>query len=192
MIRKNFSGCTAIIYDEGNNLLANVKIENHRLSENSIIVPDLEVFKAGMLCHMLIMTAPIPYTYQGRIHKRGRQKVITLFKGETLENRKDTYRYKSDMPAKVITMIFNGKEYILHTPAEGRILNISKGGMRLRTIYNALNPGDCFKSHIEGGGVDMKISAEVVGRSDLQDDKFSEFSCKFIVDAAADEDDENT
>jgi len=187
-LRKDFTGATAIIHDESNVLMANVRIIEYDSSENSIEVPDLPVLTEGAKCSVLIMSTPVPYSYQGRIHKRLKKRVITLFKGETVEARKFEQRFKTDMPARIVALYNDGKLHSLHTPAIGRILNISKGGLRLRAVYNALNIGDKFQAHIENGEFNTKIMAEVVGRSDTEGGLFSEFSCRFFGDSAVPDD----
>ncbi|MCL2566048.1 MAG: PilZ domain-containing protein [Defluviitaleaceae bacterium] len=180
-MRKDFSGCNAIIYDENDNLLVNVKIEAHHVQENSVTVPDVPELTVGILCKLLILTSPTPYSYQGRIHRRTGRKVITLFKGDIAENRKDSQRYKTDIPAFIEALVVEGKTFYLRNKVEGRVLNISKGGLRLRTIYNAFNPGDRYQIHLKSSDLDLNMFAEVRGRSDTADGH-SEFSCQFIVE----------
>lgn len=190
-MRKDFNGCNVIIYDEDNNKLASVRIEEYNTSENSIAISPVDGLKAGMLCHLLIMSAPVPYSYKGRVHKRGRRTIITLFKGEANDKRKGAHRYKSDMPTQVVSLILDGKVHAMHMFTEGRILNISTGGIRLRTVYNAFNVGDKFQAVLKNNEVNTRLSAEVVSRTDIEGNEFSEFSCKFVGESVADEDNEN-
>jgi len=180
-VRKDFNGCNAIIYDENDIQLANVKILEHNANENSVTVPDVTELASGILCKLLILASPAPYSYQGRIHRRGRRKVITLFKGSVEENRKDSQRYKTDIPAFIEALVLEDKAYYLRNKVEGRVLNISKGGLRLKTVHNAFNIGDKYQIHLESNDLDLTMFAEVRGRSDTSDGH-SEFSCQFIIE----------
>lgn len=180
-MRKNFIGCNAIIYDENDILLANVIIEEHNLQENSVAVSDVLELTVGILCKVLILTSPAPYSYLGRIHKRGRRKIITLFKGDVAEARKDSQRYKTDIPASIEGVVLEGKLYLMRNKVEGRALNISKGGLRLRTEYGSLNVGDRYQVHLQSNDLDISMFAEVRGKIDTSDGYF-ELSSQFIAE----------
>ena len=180
-MRRDFNGCNAIIYDENDNLLANVKITEYNANENFVTVPDMPVLEVGIRCKLLILASPAPYSCQGRVHRRGRRKIITLFKGDTAENRKDSQRYKTDIPAFIEALIVEGKAYFLRNKVEGRVLNISKGGLRLRTKYNAFNIGDRYQIHLKSNELDISMLAIVKGRSDTPEGN-SEFNCQFIIE----------
>ena len=178
-MRKDFSGDNALIYDETGELLASVNIIEHDTKENAIEVRDLPTLVVGDPCRVLILTAPAPYEYRGIIRKRARSRIITLYKGEVKENRKED-RYKIDAPARVEGLICEGKVYPLHTAVKANLINISKGGMRLRAEFNALTDGAEFQLRLMVGEIDKLLNAKVVRRDDASPD-YSEFSCRLLT-----------
>jgi len=177
-MRKNFEDCNAVIQGEDDTLLGNVKILEHDTASRIIEVDNILALGSEKLCNVLILTAPLPSAYKGRISKRAGRTYISLFKESSVENRQDV-RHKVDLPASIEGFICNGKAYPLHTPVNTRILNISRGGLRMRTVFNALLYGDQFQLRIKSGEMDLPLTARVIRRDDTAQ-QYSEFSCRLI------------
>jgi len=175
---KAFKDCNAFIYDGNGDLMANVDILEHDDEEQFIVVPDAPALIIDKLCEVVIMTEPAPHTYKGSIHKSGGRKRVRLYKGVETENRKEP-RYKIDVPANIIRLIYNGELHTMLTPVAARLINISRGGMRFRSVLNALSKGDRFQISVKGtGGNDKLLIADVVFRADTPE--HSEYGCRLV------------
>jgi hypothetical protein len=160
-----FNDCSALIYDQKGNKLASVKILEHYKDDNSIDVPDLPELVIGSVCEVLVLTAPTPVVYKGRIHKLAECKNIKLFKGVSSCKRRET-RYLTDLPAQIEGLFYDGKLYPLHSALEARVINISKSGVRLLAKFNALNIGCRFSMRVKIGNDTKLLTADVVFRRD--------------------------
>ncbi|MCL1806572.1 MAG: PilZ domain-containing protein [Oscillospiraceae bacterium] len=175
---KEYKGCLALIYNEQGDLLTRVRILEYDEGENSIEVEELPELPVGGLCEVMILTAPKPYAYRGRVHKRGGHIVITLFQGGEAEHRQET-RYKIEMPADIESLVCDGVAYPLHSSVETQVVNISQSGVRIRADYHALSEGDRIKLHIKAGGKDKLLTADVVNHKDSESE-FTEFGCHLV------------
>jgi len=174
----DYTKCSAIIYDAEGNHLDSVIIWAHDAEENYVETRDTLSLDVGSLCEMLILTDPAPQAYKGRVHRHGARKIIRLFQGKSVENRRET-RYKTDIPADITGVVYDGRVYPLHTPMSIRLLNISVGGMRINAAYNALTDGARFQVHIKIGDGDKVLTADVVYREDTPSGG-SEFGCRLV------------
>jgi len=174
----DFDGCNAILYDEEGKQLAIVKIEKYDGSENTIKVFADPALLVGALCDVLILTAPVPYTYKGRIHDLGHYKLIRLFKGKSMCKRREV-RYSVDLPASIDGLIYDDRIYPLQKKLDARLINISKSGVRFRTDYNALTVGGRVRMRMKVGDDEKSLTADVVFRTDNPPD-CSEFGCKLV------------
>jgi hypothetical protein len=184
-MRKDFNHCNALIYDEAGNLLSNSRIDFHDELQNYIIVPNLPELTPGLICDLLILTAPKPYTFKGRVQDRARGKAITLYNEKTTDLRQEP-RYKIDLPALIETLIYDEKSYPLSSPLEAKLINISKGGIRFRTCFNAMAVGHRFQIRMKTGESDKLLIADVVCRNDkvfVEQTNYSEFGCQLVGDA---------
>ena len=183
MIQKDFSGCNVLIYRENGDLLTNEKIVEHNKNDRTIVVQDSPALNNVKRCGLLILTEPSPYAYKGTIHKHDMlHKLIGLYQEKEAENRKSD-RYKVDLPAKIDSLIINGRTYPKQTPLEVRVVNISKSGIRLRAKPNAVNKGNIFDIRVENGGKDyLRLTAEVINCSEVSPE-YSEFGCRLTAKA---------
>jgi len=182
-VRKDFVNCRTLIYDEDGELLANVKILAYDSNENTIKVQNLPALDDKKICELLILTAPKPYLYKGTIHKTSINKsdsgrLIRLYREQEAENRKEP-RFSTNILTKIDALIFNNTVYKLHTALTVQLINISKGGMRLRSKYNALAIGNRFPINVKIGDSDTMLTAEVINITDSETD-YSEFGCHFV------------
>ena len=177
-MHKDFKNCNAVIYDEEDNKLAKVKIWAYDKEENSIEVDDLPELRADQLCKLLILTEPNPHSFKGRIHQRGKKKVITLFSGDVKKDRQDL-RYEVDMSAHVEGIIRDGKERKLKPQVKTSIVDISKNGIRFRTKSSAFSSGDKLQIRLKSSVIDQLLIAEVVSCDDTSGE-YLEFGCRLL------------
>ncbi|MDR0325189.1 MAG: PilZ domain-containing protein [Oscillospiraceae bacterium] len=177
-MRKEYKGCAALIYDEEANQLAELKILDYDANENSVEVEDLPSLAVGASCEVLILTAPTPHVYKGRIHKRGGlNKVITLYRGAEAESRHEI-RFKIDMPASIESLVCDGKPFPLHSPVEIRLVNISKDGMRIRVKQRTLSDGDMIRVRLKAAGGGKLLTAIAIYHRDVEE--YAEYGCSFV------------
>jgi len=179
-LNSDYTGCSIFIYDESGNQLNRTLVTyyNKRILRIEVEEPPLAL-DAGDACKLLIMTAPKPCEYQGRIIRIGRRKPIAMYSGKELENRAET-RYKVKLPATIENYICDGSAYPMHVPLDVELTNISKGGTRIRTPYNALSKGDRFLMRMDISGRNKLLIAEVRNLFDVGSEA-SEYGCKFLV-----------
>jgi c-di-GMP-binding flagellar brake protein YcgR len=185
-VTKDFTNCNAFLYDDKGDLLANVKIMEHNIIENYIVVLDTvyiltnkqSPLTAGTLCDVLIPMAPIPYAYKGRIQKGSDRKRIMLFDQAEKESRKET-RYKVDVPATIEGLFYDGEYFALRDNLKARLINISKGGMRFSSVPNALALGNTFQIRMRIGDNDKVLTAAVVFYKEFPPDT-AEYGCCIV------------
>jgi len=183
----NFKGCTVLIRDESDRLVANIEILGHDLSENCIELTDLPVLQVDEECEVLILTAPVPQAFKGKVGRRGSQKIITLSKGREKENRRAP-RHKVTLLASIEAMVCNGEMTVLETPFKAMLIDISQSGVRFRTVTGALGVGDRFQLRILPGNKDGKpLIADVVYELDVPNADHSEFGCNLVDEVASSE-----
>jgi len=182
-VRKDYVSCRTLIYDEDGEFLTNAKILDHDSNENTIKVQNLPALNSRKKCELVILTSPKPYSYKGTIHKTAINKsdagkLIRLYQKREAENRRDP-RYSTNILARIEALIFNNTVYKLHTAMAVQLINISKGGLRLRSKYNALAIGNRFPINVKIGDTDTMLTAEVTNITDSKTD-YSEFGCHFV------------
>jgi len=182
-VRKDFVSCRTLIYDEDGEFLANAKILVYDSNENTIKVQNLPALDGRKKCELVILTAPKPFSYKGTIHKTSINKsdsgkLIRLYRGQETENRHEP-RYSTNILTRIEALIFDNTIYKLHTALAVQMINISKGGMRLRSKYNALAIGNRFPIKVKIGDSDTLLMAEVTNITDSETD-YSEFGCHFV------------
>jgi len=179
MANKNFTNCNVVIFDDERNLLANERILNYDGREQFIEVPESPGLIIGNLCNVLILTTPSPYMYKGRIRKHINNIVITLFKENTVENRKDP-RFKTDFPVIIEPLDGDDKGRHLHAPVEAKVINISSNGIRLHLVSKtALSIGNRVKVRFTTGEKYPVLIADVVNHTTSSADSF-EYGCRLI------------
>jgi len=179
-LNSDYTGCTIFIYDESGNSLCRTMVTyyNRRILRIEVEEPPSGL-DAGDACRLLIMTAPNPCEYHGRIIRIGRRKPIAMYSGKEMENRAET-RYKIKLPAVIESYICDGSAYPLHAPLKVELVNISKGGARMSAPFNALSDGDRFLMRMDISGRNKLLIAEVRNHHDHGVES-SEYGCKFLV-----------
>ncbi|MCL2030290.1 MAG: PilZ domain-containing protein [Oscillospiraceae bacterium] len=175
---RDYGKCIVLIYDDAKNQLAGVEIAEHDDVENRIKVHGLPRLPTETVYELLILTEPTPRAYKGRVHNYDRHTIFSLYRGQDSENRQET-RYAIDAAARIESLVFDGTLYPLHTPLEARLVNISTGGMRIRTRFNALFDGNRFQIKIKIKDTDKLLISDVVYRKDTPPDS-SEFGCRLV------------
>jgi len=179
-LNSDYTGCSIFIYDESGNQLCRTLVTyyNRRILRIEVEDPPSGL-DAGDGCRLLILTAPKPCEYRGRIIRVGRRKPIAMYGGKELENRCET-RYRIKLPATIENYICDSSAYPMRLPLKVELINISKGGARILAPYNALSEGDRFLMRMGVSGRDKVLIAEVRNHIDLGD-KASEYGCKFLI-----------
>ena len=182
-MRKDYVSCRTLIYDEDGEFLTNAKILDHDSNENTIKVQNLPALDSRKKCELIILTAPKPYSYKGTIHKTSINKadsgkLIRLYKEKEAENRREP-RYSTNILTRIEALIFDSTVYKMHTAIAVQLINISKGGLRLRSKYNALAIGNRFPVKVKIGDSNTMLMAEVTNITDSETD-YSEFGCYFV------------
>ena len=175
---KDFTNCNVLIYDEEDNLLINTQIWEHDVVERSIVIQDYPELANIKRCKLLVLTAPMPYSYLGTIHKHSFQKLIRLYEENMEENRKEI-RYKIDLQGNIENLVYDKKSYALLTALEVQVVNISKSGMRIYAKDNTLNVGATFQININIGGNDKLLTGKVANSRFMPPDH-SEYGCRLI------------
>jgi hypothetical protein len=176
-MHKDFVNCNALIYDDAGEQLANALIIEYDRAANSIVVLDMFSSITVKTCDVLIPMAPKPFTYRGQIQGKGDRKIIRLSQEKTRDNRKDP-RYKVDLPASIEGLIYDSKLYTMQSSIEVRLLDISKDGMKFRSVFNALAVGLVFQIRLKIGGNDKVLTARVVFGKDSPPN--SEYGCHMV------------
>jgi len=101
--------------------------------------------------------------------------------GEIIEQRSSA-RYEVNSTVDVTAYIYEGKAFSLHTPQEAGLINISKGGVRLRMKPNSLSVDDMIQISLQIGKKQRILSAHVVNLSNNEEN--SEYGCKLFDNLA--------
>jgi hypothetical protein len=178
-MKRDFVNCSAIIYDDKGNELANVQILEYDRNRNTIVVEDRSALDDRQYCELMILTTPAPLAYRGTIRKHNSfQKLIALFKEHTRENRSET-RYKVNLTASIKHLIYDNRAYAMHSAIDAQVVDLSSKGFRIRSVPNALAKGNRFQININNQNNTSLLSADVrycVNPSP----NHSEFGCKFV------------
>ena len=176
----NHTGCAILINDNDGNHLGSTVITGHERDTMRITVqhmpPTLHINSEYSL---LILSAPAPCEYQGRLVSEGSKKMLAIYRGRVRENR-GAARYKVSSPAIIENLIYDGKAYRLHTPLKIEVINISKSGVRFRAQSNALSEGDRFQMRMKISDSEKLLIAETVNHAD-KDNAPSEYGCQFLI-----------
>jgi len=182
-IKKDFTSCNALIYDEDGQLLATVKILAYDRIENSIEIQGEPILDMVKKCDLIILTDPLPYAYKGTIHKpvlnkADSCKLIRLYQENRKENRSEA-RYRINLTTNADSLIFKGEAYHLHTPLDVQVIDISKSGLRIRSKLYAFADGNSFHVQLQIGGSDTRMLVEIINTTDFAP-YYSEYGCRFV------------
>lgn len=176
----DYTGCTVMIYDTEGNYLDSTAIREYYKETLRIEVQKIPAdLTVGAGCRVLILSAPSPCEYQGRIVKEIGANTIALYQGQEKESRSDV-RYNVCLPALIEFLVCDGRAYPLFTPIEVEIKNISKSGVRFKAQVNSLLDGDRFQMRMKISSNEKLLIADVVHHDDNEDES-SEYGCKFLI-----------
>jgi hypothetical protein len=112
-------------------------------------------------CKVLVLASPTPFSYTGTTRKHGAERRIRLFEEKMAENRQET-RYKTNIDGYVENLVYDGKEYALHTRVKVRIINISKSGLRVEADDYTFYENTLFNIHLKIGENDKTLTGKVM------------------------------
>jgi hypothetical protein len=175
---KDFNKCNVLIYDENDKLLVNARIYEHDARENYIVIQDWPELSNVEKCKLLILTSPAPYSYHGVIHRHRADRLIRLYEEVVRDSRGET-RYKTDLPAKIEYLIYDGKAHPLHTKLNVKVVNISKNGLRIHGKDNVFNIDDHFTLSISMADNEKHLTGKVMNKREVPPDE-SEYGCRLV------------
>jgi len=176
----NYSGSAVLIYDVDGNHLGSTLVTSHDRTSMRIEVQEIPpALVSGNECILLVLSSPAPCEYHGRLAVEGTKKIIAMYKGRVRENR-GAVRYKVNTPAIIEHLIFDGKAHKMHTPVSVELIDISKSGVRFRTLINALSNGDRFQMRLKISDSEKLLIADAIHHVDLGN-AMSEYGCHFII-----------
>jgi len=170
-------GCAAHFYDETGNLLLSTVVSAHDPYRSTIEVSEAPELTDKSRYDLLILTEPSPHRYAGVAEIKNDRAVIKLSGGEKKELR-SSVRHTINGRVKITAYLFEAKAYRLHTPQDAIMLNISKGGVRLRMKANSLLMDDSVYVNIPTGDTWKILSALVVNL--LSDGDSAEYGCRLV------------
>jgi len=176
----DYTDCSILIYDETGNHLGSTTVTDYNKSALRIEVREIPAsLDVGDCCTLMIMSAPSPCEYQGRVVKEGAKRTIALHHGHEKENR-GAERFRINSPATIENLICNGKPYRLHTPLAVTIINISRSGVRLCAPFYSMSIGDWIQMSMTINEDKKLLIVEVMNYRD-RDNQISEYGCRFLI-----------
>ncbi len=179
-------GCIVRLYDLLGNLVVTSTIAsyddlNMEIELDDMIRPEeYDALKNGDTYRVLIIAKPHPVEYLGTAKLKGYfPKTIALYRGQEKESRKHP-RYRIETFALIESVIYRDLAYPLSVPLAVRVVNISKGGLRLRTERDAMAKGDRFELSMEISGKREFFLIEVRNSVDIGTSE-SEYGCAFLA-----------
>ncbi len=175
-------GCAAQIYDAGDRLVYTSKVKefDRRNAEIEVegYVPGL---KKGEVCRVYVASPPTPCEFKGKILMVGYgSTTFGLYNRQEKEVREHP-RYPVKTPAVIERMVYAGQSYALHTPASVLVLNISKGGVKVRAPHNAMAVGNKFEMRLRIGEQDQMLLAEVMNANNIET-THTDYGCRLRAD----------
>ena len=181
---KDLTYYRADISDEDDNFIINTKIWEHDSFQNNIEVQPSPFLKNGMWCNVIIQTNPVPIESKGRIKIIKGRTVIELSYINNEKELRETPRYEIDKTITVEGLVYDDNIYPLHTNIDVYVENVSKGGMKIKTVRGTFNVYDRILARIKPVNGTLNGSLllmEVIKYNDLPDNMTS-YNCKFIID----------
>ena len=171
-------GCAVYFYDESGALLLKTTVSAYDPLKNSIEVDKAPELADKSRYNLLILTEPSPHRYSCIAEIINDRVILKIFNGEKKEMRSNV-RHTVNGHVKITAYLFEGKAYRLHTPQDAVLVNISKGGVRLRMKANSLSLEDLVHINIQTGDTQKILSALVVNM--FSDDETAEYGCKLVL-----------
>ncbi|MCL2226332.1 MAG: PilZ domain-containing protein [Oscillospiraceae bacterium] len=175
---ENYIGCVVLLFDQGDNVIGSTKVTHVDNEALRIEVQQLpKGLDVGSACRLLIFNNNRPSEYQGKIVREGAKILIAI--GRTGEKRKER-RGEINARAQIEGLIYGGQMYPLHRPIEVTLINISRGGVRIKAPNDTLVLGNKFQAGLNINDVEKVIVAETVNLVD-KDSGISEYGCRFLA-----------
>ena len=171
-------GCVAYLYNESGDLLLRTTVSAYDPLKNSIEIDEAPELTDKSRYNLLILTEPSPHKYSCIAEIKNDRVRLKIFNGEKKELR-SSVRHTVNGRVKITAYLFEGKAYKLHTPQEALLVNISKGGVRLRMKANSLTIDDLVHINIQTGETQKILPALVVNM--FSPDENAEYGCKLVL-----------
>ena len=98
---------------------------------------------------------------------------------EEKNERRKSVRYDVTGIIEVTAYLYEGKVFYLHTPQKAELINISKGGVRLRMKPNSLSIDDMIQICLQIGAKQRILSANVVNLNNNEES--TEYGCELML-----------
>jgi len=171
---------TVLIYDTDRNHLITTYILMHERDTKQIIVEKLpDSLKLNNSCKVMILTAPTPVEFDGKIKRLGNGLCIAMFQGQERDSR-SSERYSINTQAQITTLVVDGKNHPIQTPINVVLMNISTTGVRFRAPFYSFEVGDQFQMDFSVGKNQKKVVVLVVNTVDNGRDS-SDYGCRFLL-----------
>ena len=174
----DFNGCAVYIYDLSGKLLAKTSVVEHNTANSAIDVSFVPDLADQSKYNLLILHAPSPYAFTCICVAKDDITTLLLVDGDVKEQRSDS-RYEMNGTVNVLAYLYEGKAFKLLTPLEAGLVNISKGGMRLRMKLNSLSIDDVIHVSLNIGDNRRVLSAHVVNLNNTDD--YAEYGCELLA-----------
>jgi len=180
--KTDYIGCAVLLHTQAGEYIQKCEVAAYDKRTYQMWLTDgiPKVLAGGDVCSILIMTEPAPREYKGLVQEANYERSLLLFRGKTKENRL-TDRFKVDFAAQIIALIRQDYVYDLHTPVTARVINISRSGMRLSTVANALRTGDRIQLVAHFDDSEKRLLAIITNQIDTENNR-SEYGCALVVD----------
>ena len=173
-----FKGCSVYVYDLSGKLVVKTTVLEHNVANSAIILPSLPELEDQARYNLMILCDPSPYSFSCLSEIKEDIVTFVLIKGDVREQRSHI-RYAMSGTVSVSAYLYEGKAFALHTPQDAGLVNISKGGMRLRMKPNSLSLDDMVHICLDIGEKKRVLSAHVVNLFNTDDN--AEYGCELLA-----------
>ena len=174
----DFNGCPVYIYNSSGKLLAKTTVVEHNTANSAINVSFIPELQDQSKYNLLILSNPSPYAFSCVSVVNGDLLTLLLIEGDVREQRSDS-RYEMNVTVSVIAYLFEAKAYRLLSPLKAVLVNISKGGIRLRMKPNSLSIDDMIHVSLDIGDKRRILSAHVVNLNNADD--YAEYGFELLA-----------
>ncbi|MCL2663064.1 MAG: PilZ domain-containing protein [Oscillospiraceae bacterium] len=171
---------TVLIYDTDGKHLITTYVLMHEKDTKQIIVETLpDCLKLNNNCKVMILSAPVPVEFDGKIKRLGNGLCIAMFQGQERDGR-SSERYSINTPAQISTLVVDGQQHQIQTPIKVMLMNISTTGLRFRAPFYSFEVGDQFQMDFSVGTNQKKAVVKVMNAVDNGSES-SDYGCRFIA-----------
>jgi len=174
----DFKGCSVYVYDLSGGLVVKTTVLGHSLANSAITLPMLPELEDQTKYNLMILCDPSPYSFSCISDIKDSIVTFVLIKGDVREQRSHV-RYAMSGTVSVVDYLHEGKAFALHTPQDAGLVNISKGGMRLRMKPNSLSLDDMVHICLDIGEKTRVLCAHVVNLFNADDN--AEYGCELLA-----------